>query len=203
MIYERANLQTHPLASSLFGDSCSSLRSTITVNAGAAATSSSSSNIVPPSTKTTRRRDRTVNFCSKVTVEETIHVNDFSDEEYYLYWITHNEQSVMMGMIDITTELMSIGASEDGEHICFRGLEGKTQQATQDYTDKYMDIVHAVMEEQQYRLQDGSVDHTRIAELYREWTKPCKEIALQRALMDRNEAQSYLSQQLDTTATGR
>jgi hypothetical protein len=128
-----------------------------------------------------------VAFCDEVAVKETIHVNDFTDEEYYLYWVTHVEQSVMSDMTDITTELMSIGAKEDGEHICFRGLEGKTQEATQEYTDKYMDIVYSVMQEQEYRLQDGSVDHVRIAELYREWTKPCKEIALQRARMDEDE----------------
>jgi hypothetical protein len=134
-------------------------------------------------------------------VQETIHVNDFSDEEHYLYWITNSEQSVMMGMIDITTELMSIGADEDGEHICFRGLEGKTQHAIQEYTDKYFDIVQAVMEEQDCRSQDGSVDHVRIAELYREWTKPCQEIALQRALIDTYEAHDYYlsQQQLGTT----
>ena len=121
-------------------------------------------------------------------------MNDFSDEEYYLYWITDSEQSVMMDMTDITTELMSIGAKEDGEHICFRGLEGKTQQGTQEYTDKYIDLVDSIIQEQQYRLHDGSLDHNRIAQLYREWTKPCKEIALQRARADEDEVQEYLSQ---------
>mmetsp|Transcript_10842 Transcript_10842/g.19451 ORF Transcript_10842/g.19451 Transcript_10842/m.19451 type:complete len:249 (+) Transcript_10842:147-893(+) len=141
-------------------------------------------------TSTTKRK-QTVRFCEVVEVRETLHINEMTDDEHELYWISHHEQDVILNMADITTELMSIGAYEDGEHICFRGLEGKTPEANQEYSDKYLNLVEAVVYEQEHSrssAEDGSIDHERIAALYRDWTQACKDIAWYRAQLDELEA---------------
>jgi hypothetical protein len=166
-----------------FGDSNSSLHSTVTVNSPISATSG----------KRLRQHilvRRRVTFSDTVQVVETIHVNDFSDEEYSLYWISHDEQDVILNMADVTAELMSIGACEDDEHICFRGLEGKTPEANQEYSDKYINLIDAILYEQEQDRISGRemIDHERIAQLYGGWTQPCKEIAWHRALLDEHIA---------------
>ena len=95
------------------------------------------------------KRSLKVTFNECVDVRETIHVNDFTDEEYQLYWISPSEQDVILNMADITAELMTIGAIEDDEHICFRGLEGKTPEGNQEYSDMYLNLVEALIIEQE------------------------------------------------------
>jgi hypothetical protein len=161
---------------------------------------SSASSASRPTT-TTRR---TVSFNENVDVKETIHVNDFTDEEYQLYWISHSEQDVIMNMAEITTELMAIGAFEDEEHICFRGLEGKTPEATLEYSDMYLNLVEALIYEQELcrASPDGRINYEHIAALYGEWTQTCKEIAWHRGQLDEHEVRQQCSR-ADTMTTFR
>jgi hypothetical protein len=122
-----------------------------------------------------------------VTVQETLHINDFTVEEYNLYWINNEEQDVILNMADITTELMTMGAFEDGQNLCFRGLEGRSSEANQEYSDKYLSLVEAlVLEQEESRAGSahGRLDHDHIAALYQVWTQSCKEVAWFRAQQD-------------------
>lgn len=84
---------------------------------------------VPTSSRSLASR-KVVSFDEMVRVRETLHINDFSVEEYSRCWITNDEQQVIHSMADITTELMVMGMVEDdGIGICYRGLECKTQRA--------------------------------------------------------------------------
>jgi hypothetical protein len=160
-----------------------------------------SSTTTTTTTTTASTSHRRVSFNEYVNVKETIHVNDFTDEEYQLYWMSHSEQDVILNMADITAELMTIGAVEDDEHICFRGLEGKTPEGNQEYSDMYLHLVEALIIEQEQcktmmshpQLQVVDV-HEHIASLYREWTQSCKEIAWHRAQLDEQEVRQDLAQ---------
>ncbi|KAG7368076.1 hypothetical protein IV203_030819 [Nitzschia inconspicua] len=132
-----------------------------------------------------------VSFNDNVHVRETIHLNDFSDEEYAMYWITSEEQDVILNMANIIVELLGMGVAEDGEHICYRGLEDKTEQASQAYSEMYLSLVEAILQEQDQSRSatpDGVLDHDRIAALYQEWTFACKNVAWQRAQLDEYQA---------------
>ncbi|KAL3900196.1 MAG: hypothetical protein SGARI_006295 [Bacillariaceae sp.] len=90
-------------------------------------------------------------------------------------------------MADITTELMAMGCFEDGHNVCFRGLEGRSAEANQEYSDKYLSLVEALIVEQDESRAystNGKLDHERIAALYQAWTQSCKEIAWFRAQQD-------------------
>lgn len=128
-----------------------------------------------------------------VEVRETIHLHDFTDEDYHMYWISHAEQSMILDMADMTTALWQMGAAEDLEnHICYRGLEGKSPEAVEDYTERYLDLVQGVLWAQENCMDaDGTINHDQIAELYQECTRQCQEVAWQRAQMDEYEACQY------------
>ena len=56
------------------------------------------------------------------------------------------EQSMILDMVDMTTALWSMGAKEDlDNHICYRGLEGKSEEAVEEYTERYLDLVSGIL----------------------------------------------------------
>jgi hypothetical protein len=199
------------------GDSCSSLHSTFAVQtpvsspsqkAGTGKRLSESPQERSEDENQQRLEERPrplrVSFDETIRVKETLHINDFSEEEYCMYWITSDEQVVILNMADITTELMCMGALEDGENICFRGLEGKTEQANQEYSEKYLGLINAIIMEQEQSSSNGTLDHDRIATLYQEWTCACKQLAWQRGQLDEyharmDDADAVVSQQADSS----
>mmetsp|Transcript_29526 Transcript_29526/g.71303 ORF Transcript_29526/g.71303 Transcript_29526/m.71303 type:complete len:443 (-) Transcript_29526:63-1391(-) len=209
----------------------------------------------------TRRRRRDTSATKKsvtfprqraelLKVRETICLDDFSDEEYRSYWMSDAEQAMILDMVDMTTALWSMGAKEDLEnHICYRGLEGKSEEAVEEYTERYLDLVSGILWAQEncrvavevqpstavsdsdaeYDTDDTwstsdtayygatsdpesnsgaatntntdieyQIDHEQIADLYRQCTTQCQEVAFQRAQVDEYDACMFY---MESTAT--
>ena len=133
-----------------------------------------------------------ITFCETVEVEETLHLNDFSEEEYQAYWISGEEFGQIIDMADIQAELMQQGEPEDPEcFLCYRGLEGRSTTANETYEQVYFDMMYAVLYEQENQRELGYYDAESLAALCCDTTKECKLQALQKAQEDLIEAKSY------------
>ena len=165
------------------------------------------------------------------------------------------EQAMILDMVDMTTALWSMGAKEDlDNHICYRGLEGKSEEAVEEYTERYLDLVSGILWAQEncrvavevqihqpssspagsdadgeYETDDTwstadtgyyctsnsessdpraatnvstiieyQIDHEQIADLYRQCTAHCQEVAFQRAQVDEYDACVFY---MESTAT--
>jgi hypothetical protein len=130
-----------------------------------------------------------VTFNDDVVIEETLHVNDFTEEEYRSYWFTTEECNIIIDMIEITVELMEVGQEEDDDtNICYRGLESRTAEGNTYYNTVYEYTVLSVLDEQDNQRHHGLVDEERLALTCRAQTQMCKEFALSRARDDSQEA---------------
>jgi hypothetical protein len=135
---------------------------------------------------------KSVSFDDNVLPYETIHVNDFTDEEYHAYWLTSDEFLMIMDMAEINIKLMQLGEKQNDTTICYRGLEGRTPKANARYGDKYYDIVASILNEQDYQQLCVFKDEEIIASLCRDKTQKCKDTASARARKDEYAAREYL-----------
>lgn len=131
----------------------------------------------------------TVTFSEEVLVEETLHANNFTNEEYLSYWVSDEERNVILDMIEITVQLMELGQEEDEDaNICYRGLETRTAQGNTYYDTMYQGTILSVLYEQDSQREHGFLDEERIALSSINQTQVCRDFALSRARYDYEEA---------------
>ena len=142
-------LQLSDSDSHRFNDSSSSLRSCFSVNG---------------QDKQRKIDRRSVTFNPILLVHETLHVKNFTEEEHTAYWLTKEEYAMIDAMVEVTLQLIELGAEEDDtNHICFRGLVCRTKQERDRYAKTWSDMVISVLKEQERQKLQGLRDPGCIA----------------------------------------
>jgi hypothetical protein len=152
---------------------------------------------------------RSVQFSSTVIVQETLHTNNFTKEEFNSYWYTQQEYDMISKMADITYQLMKLGTPENEDNgICYRGL--KTKNESKQSSIIRAQLLDAIRQEQKYGRQqvqqpknndNNNTGRTTVIDSNR-LSHVCTTIqtasnnnvaAIERAQQDANDALEYLT----------
>jgi len=136
-----------------------------------------------------------VTFCETVEIEETLHLDNFSEEEHSAYWMTGEEYNQIIDMADIQVELMQQGEPEDPDcFLYYRGLESRCTLANDAYEEMYFELVYALLYEQECQRDQGFYDSERIASLCSQFTQESQLLA--REVADKDAIEARLEYQL-------
>ena len=143
------------------------------------------------------RQAKSVSFAPTAQMVRVLHVNDYTDEEYYNTWYSQMEYMIFKADIRRTIEATS---EEDGsrevsenDRWCLRGLEKLSFEASQRKQKKRRAVVTAVLCEQVSQLRDGIINPRRLAEVTRELTCDCQLTAHLVGMQDQRTAYGPLS----------
>jgi hypothetical protein len=145
-------------------------------------------------------RRQTVSFNPNALLRETIHVADYTDEEIAVCWYDAEELEMIKVDIKTTTYLLmkndylSLNIN-DGR--CSRGLESYSKKGQGSKRQHRVAAIVAVLDEQEFQMEEGNTDPEMIADAYFEKTRRSKAMARVMGLSDqktvRNQEQQKLS----------
>lgn len=130
---------------------------------------------------------RTIQFSALVTVCETIHLNDFTQDEKHACWYQRDQFVAIREQAQDTLDLWESGELTGDALLSVRGLENFTDDGAASADMNYYHATVAVLHEQE--LTD---DWQAIARSYRKATLRCRFPARQRALQDRKDVEQIL-----------
>jgi len=93
---------------------------------------------------TVSKRTPNVSFSPIVYVGTTLHLHEFSDEEYSRCWVSSEEYEQQKRFADLASELYELfglltrASSNDDDGVCVRGLEWRTPTAVATYSQLYL-----------------------------------------------------------------
>lgn len=131
-----------------------------------------------------------MHFHHSVYIRETLHVNNYSDDERHTTWYTPKDGTRMRAETNKTLDLLKSGNYKgDTEEHCSRGLECRVGKASAIRQCNKMKGLLAVLEEQEHQnYEQERRDHRAIADAYASATKHCVFEASKMGVMDEIEA---------------
>jgi hypothetical protein len=140
-------------------------------------------------------QEKRVTFCMTAIIVDTLHVKDYTTEEWRATWYTAQEMNglkkkrrdVLRRMDQLNKDWDVYDGTDDGDE-CFRGLEGKTQLIRRRRHVEHKAAAAAVLDEQDEQYSRGLLDHSYIAYLYEMHTRHNMERARQRGERDAKAA---------------
>jgi hypothetical protein len=138
-------------------------------------------------TEKSRKREKLVQFFPIVEMHETLHVNDYTDEEVAVVWYSERDFAYMGADPRLVLELFECGVypgDDDDQQLCLRGLEGRTKQGARERRYNKGLGRTAVLREQSLQECDSRHDPEAIAREYALATKHCSAAALEVGRMD-------------------
>lgn len=130
-----------------------------------------------------------VRFFPQVIARETLHLNDYADDEVALVWYTHDDFDLMRRDRKETLALIHSGKYPgDDAHRCARGLERELRTGSVERRRNKRSGWLAVLEEQSIQKQCAIFDAQSIAMAYITATRHCLEGAYEMAIVDALEA---------------
>ena len=126
---------------------------------------------------TKRSLNKRISFAPRVSVRETLHLNNYSDSEMSTCWYTDREKRLINLEIRGTIMIMNIKFKKPvkSDYICTRGLEQYAPDAKFEIFQK--EGLNAVLDEQQSQVNENICNPQRIADVYSTKTRKAKEIA--------------------------
>jgi hypothetical protein len=95
-----------------------------------------------------KNRLKSVDFASKAELYYVLHASEFTDEEFYSYYMT-DEDYIRIEKENLETlKLMKQRQFPASQELYFRGLENSLPQTTRERRQRIRFVVHNVMEEQ-------------------------------------------------------
>jgi hypothetical protein len=114
------------------------------------------------------KSERSVRFSPAVNVRDTLHIDDYSGDEYCACWFSPEDYKTMKNVIKCTVNMIEQKVLMDEVNFTERGIEGKIKEATVLRRESRLAAIDAVLSEQQMQLDEGSVDHELLAIAYAE-----------------------------------
>ena len=128
---------------------------------------------------------RGISFNEDVYVQETHHINDFTDEEILRYWFAKRDYQKMKMDFTQTVKLISLGRfSGDTEEHCARGLEYRTREGSHKRKLNKLTALCAVLDEQEWQRHHVQWSDLRISQVYIDANSRCRQISYHLALQD-------------------
>ena len=145
--------------------------------------------------KTKRRQRHSVAFDSKIKVNETLHLNDFTPEERDAYWHSKRDYTMIQEMIEITLHLLELGGEEnDEEGVCFRGVQEVSLEGKLQHERRWNTAIDTVLSSQYYQHTRHFDNPEKIALNYDFQSFPCKQVAYDKGRRDELAIKDYLSE---------
>jgi hypothetical protein len=135
-------------------------------------------------TKSSRSCDRSVNFFDCVRVVETLHRNDFSQQELDDYWSVYDEYWCMKQDIRNTVKLFNQNMYIDEAKYCLRGIEHKIETRRGLSRKIRLDAQMVVLDEQEIQHDLGFCNESMIRSVYRMHSHRCAVAAHRKGLED-------------------
>ena len=136
------------------------------------------------------KSSRRVRFNETVFVRATLHVDDYTDEEYDAAWFNKQECAQIKEDYSKTVALVQTGIKldEDDEEHCLRGLEPRTPRGYRRRRDnKYVGMC-VVLDEQDRQIDQGEADDVAIREAFVAANCHCRNESYAAALKDQIDA---------------
>jgi putative component of toxin-antitoxin plasmid stabilization module len=135
-----------------------------------------------------------VQFYHSVYVQETLHLNNYSEDERHATWNTRKEATRMRAEMNDTLDLLKSGEyNGDSEQHCSRGLEYRIGKGRAMRHYNKMNGLLAVLEEQENQKYEQRRDHQAIAIAYALATKHCVIEASKLGQEDAVDTSGYIS----------
>jgi hypothetical protein len=145
-------------------------------------------------------RRRSVSFSPSALGRETTHITDYTTEEIAACW--YDDVELKMIKVDIKTTTLLLMNNDylslninDGR--CSRGLESYTETGQALKMQNREDAIDAVLDEQEFQMDESNTDPEMIADAYFERTRQSQAMARVMGLSDeeavRNQEQQKLS----------
>ena len=139
-----------------------------------------------PKAKSTKR----VNFEPKVHIRKSLHLNNFTDEEFAATWYTSQEFLEIKLECQQTLQMINAGVlKEDNEFFCLRGLEVKSRAAYNERLQMRNACRSAVFQVQDM-VKRGKCGEKLISKIYKHQAKDCKDEAYALGIQDQEAAHS-------------
>jgi len=122
------------------------------------------------------------------TVESTLHLDDYTDEEIEATWYQLDELKEIKRSRKALVKRMEAGEELDECEDCVRGLETKTKTGNRLRQSEILAASAAVLDEQDLQDEKGEVDLDMIATVYRMYTRHSQSQAESRGKADAEEA---------------
>jgi hypothetical protein len=136
-----------------------------------------------------RAHRRGVSFNPDVYVQETLHINDFSEEEICNAYWAKSDYPMMKKNMAITVRQLELGTySGDSDQQCLRGLEHRQRKGSQLRKLNKMSGLCSVLDEQERQRIHGEENDEKIAKIYYGANMHCRMAACKLALSDQEEA---------------
>lgn len=145
---------------------------------------------------------RRVSFNPDVYVQETLHINDFYEEEISNAYWSKSDYQMMKKNMAITVRQLELGTySGDSDQQCLRGLEYRHRKGSQLRMLNKLSGLASVLDEQERQRIHGEEDDEKIANIYFGANMHCRMAACKSALSDQDEAMSLhdVTQRLGAT----
>lgn len=110
---------------------------------------------------------RGITWNEDVYVQETHHINDFTDEEIFLCWFDKRDYANMKMEFASTVKMITLGRfNGDTEEHCARGLEYRTREGAHKRKLNKLTALCAVLDEQERQRLHGEWSDEKISECY-------------------------------------
>ena len=137
---------------------------------------------------------RSVSFDSNVACVDTLHLNDYTDEELSNTWFTPREYKALRAENKLTVALMESGTDFEEElAFCSKGLEGMTNIERGRKFELRFRCGRAIFDEQDRQKRLGMDDPVSLAQIYGKYTFSSKMEAFLMAASDENEENAWAS----------
>jgi hypothetical protein len=131
---------------------------------------------------------RRVVFNRDVYVQETIHVNDYSDDEMDATWYTRDDFKNQKAEFAITVRMLATNRySGDDDIHCARGLEYRHREGAKERQKNKLNGLMSVLEEQERQQLVGEENDEKISQAYVQANYHCRHAALEMGLFDEDE----------------
>jgi hypothetical protein len=128
---------------------------------------------------------RGITWNEDVYVQETHHINDFTDEEVFLCWFAKRDYSNMKMEFASTVKMISLGRfNGDTEDHCARGLEYRTREGAHKRKLNKLTALCAVLDEQERQRLSGEWSDETLSQCYIRANAHCRTTSYHMALHD-------------------
>jgi hypothetical protein len=128
---------------------------------------------------------------------ETIHIADYTTEEIAACWYDAVELKMIKVDIKATTLLLMKNdylSLNINDRRCSRGLESYTQTGQASKRQHREDAIDAVLDEQEFQMDEGKTDQEMIADAYFERTRQSQAMAIVTGLSDQETVRNQEQQ---------
>ena len=119
------------------------------------------------------KQNKAVSFATHVRVKDSLHLNDYSEEERKNCWYNGLDIAMIKKNARSIVEVMESadGLKPEDENFCFRGLECQTRARLEEREQIRRQAYDAVFLEQRRQRQEGVTNIQTISTAYSAWSR--------------------------------